>query len=163
MYMCMCVLTLCGYACVCLHTHLCILLSLHVLSERQCVLGVFEEGGHWDVTVEYVKTDHLGLACHIEVFNCGRHEAVLHLIPQFWFRSVATSNTRKSKFEKNKSDTLPSGRLISILIHMSSIWIYVMSCVRLSSRCSSLLHAKNFDVEHYAQIFNQIISYLLYL
>ena len=50
------------------------------------VSGVFEEGGLWDVMVEYVKTDHLGLACHIEVTNNSGHEETLEVIPQFVFR-----------------------------------------------------------------------------
>ncbi|XP_076473113.1 uncharacterized protein LOC143302356 [Babylonia areolata] len=50
--------------------------------------GVLEEGGYWDVQIEYAKMDRLGLACRMEVTNCGRHEELLHLIPQFWFRRV---------------------------------------------------------------------------
>ena len=50
--------------------------------------GIFDEGGHWDVQVEYAKSDRLGFACHLEITNIGRHHEVLHLIPQFWFRQV---------------------------------------------------------------------------
>ena len=42
------------------------------------------------------------------------------------------------------------------LIHMSNIWISVMSCVHLSSRLDSwlvFLHGKNFNVGHYSQTF----------
>ncbi|KAL8624675.1 hypothetical protein ACOMHN_038221 [Nucella lapillus] len=62
--------------------------SCHDMEFELMDTGIFEEGGHWDVQVEYAKTDHLGLACHLEITNCGRHEEVLHLIPQFWFRHL---------------------------------------------------------------------------
>lgn len=49
--------------------------------------GIFDSG-YWDVTVEYAKTDHLGLACRITAMNKSEREEEIHVIPQFLFRNV---------------------------------------------------------------------------
>ncbi|KAK7506092.1 hypothetical protein BaRGS_00002814 [Batillaria attramentaria] len=50
--------------------------------------GIFDMFGHWDVMVEYAKTDHLGIACRIMAINNSQHEEQIHIIPQFLLRNV---------------------------------------------------------------------------
>jgi hypothetical protein len=50
--------------------------------------GVFDDGRYWDVTVEYAKAGPDDLCIRIEAANRGQAPAVLHLLPQLWFRNT---------------------------------------------------------------------------
>lgn len=63
--------------------------------------GIFDSSGHWDITVEYAKTDHLGLACQIEAVNNGSQAETIHLIPQFLFRFVVKNSFNRVELKNN--------------------------------------------------------------
>ena len=50
--------------------------------------GVFDEDRYFDVFVEYAKSDAEDLCIRVEVFNRGPEAAILHLLPQLWFRNI---------------------------------------------------------------------------
>ena len=50
--------------------------------------GVFDDDRYFDVFVEYAKADKDDLLMRITACNRGSDEAVLHLLPQLWFRNV---------------------------------------------------------------------------
>ena len=50
--------------------------------------GVFDEDRYFDIVIEYAKGDPEDLCIRIEAINRGADEAVLHLIPQLWFRNT---------------------------------------------------------------------------
>jgi hypothetical protein len=50
--------------------------------------GVFDEDRYFDVFVEYAKASTDDLCIRIEAFNRGPDEAILHLLPQLWFRNI---------------------------------------------------------------------------
>ncbi len=49
--------------------------------------GVFDDDRYWDVLVEYAKAAPDDLFWQITVHNRGPEAAVLHLLPQIWFRN----------------------------------------------------------------------------
>src|SRR5262249_26352278 len=49
--------------------------------------GVFDDDRYFDVFVEYAKAAPDDLLLLVTVHNRGPDEAVLHLLPQFWFRN----------------------------------------------------------------------------
>ena len=49
--------------------------------------GVFDEGRYFDIVIEYAKASEEDIVVRIEAFNRGPDEAVIHLIPQLWFRN----------------------------------------------------------------------------
>ncbi|MDQ3548670.1 MAG: glucosidase [Chloroflexota bacterium] len=49
--------------------------------------GVFDEDRYFDIVIEYAKASEEDIVVRIEAFNRGTYEAVLHLIPQLWFRN----------------------------------------------------------------------------
>ncbi len=50
--------------------------------------GVFDEDRYFDVFVEYAKAGVDDICIRIEAWNRGPQEAVLHLLPQLWFRNI---------------------------------------------------------------------------
>ena len=50
--------------------------------------GVFAEDRYFDVVVEYAKAGPDDICLRIEAFNRGPDEAVLHVVPQLWFRNT---------------------------------------------------------------------------
>ena len=56
--------------------------------------GVFEEGRYFDVIAEYAKATPDDVLIRITVHNRGPERAVLHVLPQFWFRNTWTWGCR---------------------------------------------------------------------
>ena len=50
--------------------------------------GVFADDRFFDITVEYAKADAEDILMHVTAINRGREPAVLHLVPQVWFRNI---------------------------------------------------------------------------
>jgi hypothetical protein len=50
--------------------------------------GVFDDDRYFDVFVEYAKDTPEDISIRIEAFNRGPEPAVLHLLPQLWFRNT---------------------------------------------------------------------------
>lgn len=50
--------------------------------------GVFDNDRYWDVFVEYAKADPEDVLMRITLHNRGSETAVLHLLPQLWFRNT---------------------------------------------------------------------------
>src|SRR3989454_833090 len=50
--------------------------------------GVFDDDRYFDVFVEYAKAGPDDLLLQVTVHNRGAEEAVLHLLPQLWFRNT---------------------------------------------------------------------------
>ncbi len=50
--------------------------------------GVFDDNRYFDVFVEYAKAAHDDIAIQITIANRGDQEALLHLLPQLWFRNT---------------------------------------------------------------------------
>jgi hypothetical protein len=50
--------------------------------------GVFDDDRYWDVFVEYGKVDPDDTLIRITATNHGSEPAVLHLVPQLWFRNT---------------------------------------------------------------------------
>ncbi|MEA2490875.1 MAG: hypothetical protein QOH21_2667, partial [Acidobacteriota bacterium] len=50
--------------------------------------GVFDEGRYFDVEIEVAKADADSLVFRITAHNRGPERAVIHLIPQLWFRNT---------------------------------------------------------------------------
>src|SRR6516225_7584978 len=61
--------------------------------------GVFDDDRYFDVFVEYAKAGPEDLLMQVTVHNRGPEEAVLHLLPQLWFRNTWSwkSETRKPR------------------------------------------------------------------
>src|SRR5882762_5788041 len=49
--------------------------------------GVFDNNAYFDVFVEYAKTDPDDICIRIEVANRGSEDALIHVLPQLWFRN----------------------------------------------------------------------------
>jgi hypothetical protein len=50
--------------------------------------GIFDDGRYFDVFVEYAKASPDDTCIRIEIVNRGPDEAVLHVVPQLWFRNT---------------------------------------------------------------------------
>ena len=50
--------------------------------------GLFDENRYFDVFVEYAKAGPDDVLIQIKVWNRGPEEAVIHVLPQFWFRNT---------------------------------------------------------------------------
>ena len=50
--------------------------------------GVFDENRYWDVLVDFAKADPEDVLIRITATNRGPEPAVLHLVPQLWFRNT---------------------------------------------------------------------------
>jgi hypothetical protein len=50
--------------------------------------GIFDDGRYFDVFVEYAKASPDDLLMQITVHNRGAIDAVIHLLPQLWFRNT---------------------------------------------------------------------------
>ena len=50
--------------------------------------GIFDEDRYFDVVVEYAKAGPEDICVRIEATNRGPDEAMLHVIPQLWFRNT---------------------------------------------------------------------------
>ena len=50
--------------------------------------GVFDDDRYWDVFVEFAKSDPEDVVICISAANRGPEPAVLHLVPQLWFRNT---------------------------------------------------------------------------
>ncbi len=50
--------------------------------------GIFDEDRYFDVFVEYAKAGVDDICIRIEAWNRGPDDAVLHLLPQLWFRNI---------------------------------------------------------------------------
>src|SRR5262249_27816289 len=50
--------------------------------------GIFDDDRYFDVFVEYAKADPDDLLMQVTVHNRGADEAVIHLLPQLWFRNT---------------------------------------------------------------------------
>jgi hypothetical protein len=50
--------------------------------------GVFDEGRYWDVFVEYAKARPEDILMLVTAHNCGPDAAILHILPQLWFRNT---------------------------------------------------------------------------
>ncbi len=50
--------------------------------------GIFDDSRYFDIFIEYAKLDPEDICIRIEAINRGPEEAVLHLLPQLWFRNT---------------------------------------------------------------------------
>jgi len=61
--------------------------------------GVFDENRYWDVLVEFAKVDPEDTLIRITATNRGPEPAVLHLVPQLWFRNTWWADTEAPRPE----------------------------------------------------------------
>jgi hypothetical protein len=60
--------------------------------------GVFDEDRYFDVIIEYAKAAPDDLLMRVTIHNRGPDEAVLHVLPQLWFRNTwSWNNTQATK------------------------------------------------------------------
>ena len=59
--------------------------------------GVFDEDRYFDVIVEYAKATPDDLLMRVTIHNRGPDEAVLHVLPQLWFRNTWSWNAPATK------------------------------------------------------------------
>jgi hypothetical protein len=52
--------------------------------------GIFDDNSYFDIFVEYAKASPDDICIRLEAFNRGKQPAVLHCIPQLWFRNTWT-------------------------------------------------------------------------
>jgi hypothetical protein len=50
--------------------------------------GVFDHNRYFDIVIEYAKAGPDDICIRIEAFNRGRDDAMLHVVPQLWFRNT---------------------------------------------------------------------------
>jgi hypothetical protein len=50
--------------------------------------GVFDERRYWDIQVHYAKAAPDVIHAHLYAYNSGPEEAVIHMLPQLWFRNT---------------------------------------------------------------------------
>lgn len=50
--------------------------------------GIFDEDKYFDIFIEYAKADKEDILIKISVFNRGKDEAHINVIPQIWFRNT---------------------------------------------------------------------------
>lgn len=50
--------------------------------------GLFDDGRYWDVFVEYAKAGPEDILMLVTAHNCGPDAAILHILPQLWFRNT---------------------------------------------------------------------------
>jgi Glycosyl hydrolase family 63 C-terminal domain len=59
--------------------------------------GIFDSDLYFDVFVEYAKADFDDLLMQVTVYNRGPETAVLHVLPQLWFRNTWTWTGRTDR------------------------------------------------------------------
>jgi hypothetical protein len=52
--------------------------------------GLFDDGRYWDVFVEYAKAGPEDILMLVTTHNCGPDAAILHILPQLWFRNTSS-------------------------------------------------------------------------
>ncbi len=70
--------------------------------------GLFDEDKYFDVFVEYAKAGPEDLCIRIEAFNRGPDDALLHIVPQLWFRNIWAWEEERHKEPVIKAG--PSGK-----------------------------------------------------
>jgi hypothetical protein len=50
--------------------------------------GIFDRDRYWDITIEYAKAGPEDLCIRIAAANRGPEDALLHVLPQLWFRNI---------------------------------------------------------------------------
>jgi len=50
--------------------------------------GIFDDDCYFDIFVEYAKASPTDILMLVSVHNCGKEEAILHVLPQVWFRNT---------------------------------------------------------------------------
>jgi hypothetical protein len=61
--------------------------------------GIFDDDRYWDVFVEYAKAGPDDILMRVTVHNRGPEEAMIHLLPQLWFRNTWSWKTNGAKPE----------------------------------------------------------------
>jgi hypothetical protein len=59
--------------------------------------GVFDDDRYWDVGIEYAKADPEDVSIRITATNRGPEPAVLHLVPQLWFRNTWWADANEAR------------------------------------------------------------------
>lgn len=67
--------------------------------------GIFNEDRYFDIFIEYAKADDTDILVRITAYNRGPESAVLHIIPQLWFRNTWAYNANEKKPEMYLDDT----------------------------------------------------------
>lgn len=67
--------------------------------------GIFNENRYFDIFIEYAKADDTDILVKITAHNRGPESAVLHIIPQLWFRNTWAINENETKPEMYLDDT----------------------------------------------------------
>ena len=52
--------------------------------------GIFDADRYFDVDIEYAKADADDILLRLTIHNRGPEEAVIHVLPQVWFRNTWT-------------------------------------------------------------------------
>ena len=74
--------------------------------------GVFAEDRYFDVFVEYAKAGPEDILMRITVHNRGPEEAVIHLLPQIWFRNTWAFRSSSAKPSLQAGDGTAAWRLV---------------------------------------------------
>ncbi len=67
--------------------------------------GIFDENRYFDVFVEYAKDGPLAVNMLITAVNRGPEEALIHILPQLWFRNRWSWKTDQPKPEMHLAET----------------------------------------------------------
>jgi len=67
--------------------------------------GVFDENRYFDIFVEYAKDGPTAVNMLVTVVNRGPEEAVIHLLPQLWFRNKWSWNPDEAKPSMHLAET----------------------------------------------------------
>src|SRR5579863_1283159 len=72
--------------------------------------GAFDEDRYFDVYVEYAKRNPEDIQMQITVCNRGPEDAVIHVLPQLWFRNIWSWGY---KVEKPTMQAMPDGSILT--------------------------------------------------
>lgn len=67
--------------------------------------GVFDNDAYFDVFVEYAKASQEDILIRVTVENRGAEEAVIHVIPQLWFRNTWSWNLDEKRPQLTLADS----------------------------------------------------------
>ncbi|HVN21847.1 MAG TPA: glucosidase, partial [Dongiaceae bacterium] len=84
--------------------------------------GIFDEDRYWDVFVEYAKAAADDILVRITVHNRGPESAVLHLLPQLWFRNTWSWDSNRETKPRISLDT--GGVLLAEHKTLGDYWLY---------------------------------------
>jgi len=76
--------------------------------------GVFDERRYWDIQVHYAKAAPDEVHAHVFAYNSGPDEAVIHILPQLWFRNTWSWSDEPGERPRLRAIAAPAGAAFAI-------------------------------------------------